>query len=267
MENQYLQILELQPGASEKEVKAAYRRLSKKYHPDINKNADAHEQFVRISEAYRFLTQVGPQPNNEPTAYAYDSEAAEYDRWRQQARAWAKRKAREEARLQEELIRKILWSFNFAAVLIVGFNLLLTLDYLLPWQEHPQKILEIHKVVEFSGRYGEGAGYQYDEVRFQNFSMRLNKGELTETVEYEQAIVRATPIFAKPMAALITIDGLPRTYYQFFNIYRIFGYIIPAIFMVIFLYLFIMRILDHKLTLAIFMVVLFLIQVYLFFQH
>ena len=30
----------------------AYRKLSKKYHPDINKEADAEEKFKEVSEAY-----------------------------------------------------------------------------------------------------------------------------------------------------------------------------------------------------------------------
>lgn len=42
-------------GASNDEIKKAYRRLVKKYHPDINKGLGAEERFKRISTAYETL--------------------------------------------------------------------------------------------------------------------------------------------------------------------------------------------------------------------
>jgi curved DNA-binding protein CbpA len=46
--------LELNSNASADEIKHAYRRLSKKYHPDINKNGN--EQFKAINEANSILS-------------------------------------------------------------------------------------------------------------------------------------------------------------------------------------------------------------------
>ena len=48
----YYEVLGLQKGASDDEIKKAYRKLSKKYHPDINKEPDAEAKFKEISEAY-----------------------------------------------------------------------------------------------------------------------------------------------------------------------------------------------------------------------
>jgi len=47
--------LGVQIGASQKEIKAAYRKLSLKYHPDRNKNEKNDEKFKQIIEAYQFL--------------------------------------------------------------------------------------------------------------------------------------------------------------------------------------------------------------------
>jgi hypothetical protein len=48
--------LELQPGASLADVKAAHRRLAKQWHPDLNKSPEAPERFKAIQEAYDYLT-------------------------------------------------------------------------------------------------------------------------------------------------------------------------------------------------------------------
>ena len=48
-------VLNVNPNATETEIKKAYRKLSLKYHPDKNKEPDAQEKFLRIKEAYEVL--------------------------------------------------------------------------------------------------------------------------------------------------------------------------------------------------------------------
>jgi len=55
----YYDVLGLRKGASDDEIKRAYRELAKKYHPDVNKAPDAEEKFKELSEAYEVL--VDPQ--------------------------------------------------------------------------------------------------------------------------------------------------------------------------------------------------------------
>ncbi|MBN8569860.1 MAG: DnaJ domain-containing protein [Ignavibacteria bacterium] len=52
----YYQILELSQSATITEVKAAFRRLSFKFHPDLNNEADAEENFKKVNEAYQILS-------------------------------------------------------------------------------------------------------------------------------------------------------------------------------------------------------------------
>ncbi|MGH2179936.1 DnaJ domain-containing protein, partial [Enterococcus faecalis] len=52
----YYEVLGLAKGASDDEIKKAYRNLSKKYHPDINKEADGEEKFKEVSVAYEELS-------------------------------------------------------------------------------------------------------------------------------------------------------------------------------------------------------------------
>ncbi len=53
----YYEVLGLQQGCSEDDIKKAYRQLAKKYHPDVNPgNKDAEARFKEINEAYEVLS-------------------------------------------------------------------------------------------------------------------------------------------------------------------------------------------------------------------
>jgi len=73
-DKKYYKILEIEEDASEEEIKLAYRRLAKKYHPDLNKtDTNAKEKFIELHEAYDTLSdperrkiydQIGYNPRN-----------------------------------------------------------------------------------------------------------------------------------------------------------------------------------------------------------
>ena len=51
----YYGILGVEPTAGDGEIKTAYRRLARKYHPDVSKEAGAEEKFKAVNEAYEAL--------------------------------------------------------------------------------------------------------------------------------------------------------------------------------------------------------------------
>src|SRR6267142_1532303 len=71
----YYKILGVSRTASEDEIKKAYRKLARKYHPDVSKETDAKEKFQEVSEAYETL-------RDKEKRAAYDSLGSGFGRGR-----------------------------------------------------------------------------------------------------------------------------------------------------------------------------------------
>lgn len=91
-ENDYYQIMGISRNANEKDIKMAYRRLARKYHPDLNKEPDAESKFKELGEAYEVLKdpekrkiydQYGKNPGFNPHAQTASSGPA-YDQYQTQ---------------------------------------------------------------------------------------------------------------------------------------------------------------------------------------
>ena len=63
----YYEVLGISKSASSDEIKRAYRKMAKKYHPDVNKEPGAEEKFKEVQEAYDVLSD--------------DNKKAAYDRY------------------------------------------------------------------------------------------------------------------------------------------------------------------------------------------
>lgn len=57
MATDYYKVLEISKSASKDEIKRAFRKLARKYHPDVNPDeAKSGEKFKEINEAYSILS-------------------------------------------------------------------------------------------------------------------------------------------------------------------------------------------------------------------
>lgn len=61
----YYEVLGVDRSASKEDLKRAYRRMARKYHPDVNKDSGSDERFKEINEAYEVLS-------NDSTRATYD---------------------------------------------------------------------------------------------------------------------------------------------------------------------------------------------------
>ena len=52
----YYEVLGIDKGASDVEIKKSYRTLAKKYHPDVSSEKNAEAKFKEVQEAYEVLS-------------------------------------------------------------------------------------------------------------------------------------------------------------------------------------------------------------------
>jgi molecular chaperone DnaJ len=91
-ERDFYQILGIDRGASHEEIRKAYRKLARKYHPDINPgNREAEEKFKQISVAYDILSdpekrKLYDEFGEAGLAAGFDADKARtYNQWQQQS--------------------------------------------------------------------------------------------------------------------------------------------------------------------------------------
>jgi curved DNA-binding protein len=85
----YYKILGLEKNASADDIKKAYRKLARKYHPDLNPNdKEAHKKFQQINEANEVLSD--PENRKKYDQYGKDwKHGEEFEKARQQQRQYA----------------------------------------------------------------------------------------------------------------------------------------------------------------------------------
>lgn len=150
----YYDILELSHTASPDEIKKAYRKLAKKFHPDVSNEVDAHDRFVEIEVAYSCLSKIESRKSyDQLLRYKSSKNVNPRSRKRQEEKIYrresrAKYKASDHAKMtfqqyqKDELLKRSGVSSFIKTILFLGCGFCLLSFYyafdLIIWEEKNQ---------------------------------------------------------------------------------------------------------------------------------
>jgi hypothetical protein len=122
----------VKPGASEEEIRSAFRTKAKELHPDVNPDATAHERFMECQQAYSFLMDQTQRHKNDTILNAEKISIAELQRRELVYKLWVEhqqRKAR--TRTAMEAVRYDAKGNPIAKKIWKGVNLVYNITFLL----------------------------------------------------------------------------------------------------------------------------------------
>jgi hypothetical protein len=137
----YLRLFGLNENATEEDIKKAYRKLAKKYHPDLNSDPKAQQIFIDLHEAYERLlnADVFSGGSNKRAEQSFETR-----------RAHAKVRYDEQQEIErknqiyyfEKLIRSQSWVyFKYFAFFSALFSLVVFIDFFLPTKDIQDRVL------------------------------------------------------------------------------------------------------------------------------
>ena len=247
MRTHYLAVLGLSSDASERDIKTAYRRLAKQYHPDRSPSPQA-AQFALITEAYDYLLAPAARESL-PTDPLTD--------WRAEARERILREKVAQRQQRETLLGKIYKVLNYVMAVPVLLNILLIIDYYAPATVQQEPVVAVEKVGVSAQSTGNDRQWQYDRVYFRAFEMVVDQGTAIPLADIREAQVTCTPILHTVKQASYTLNQQEEVITPIYNIYHVFGYLIPVILIGILAYFRLPSHSEHRLTLAIMVFIIF----------
>jgi hypothetical protein len=203
------EILGIPEGSSPEQIKTAYRKLVKQYHPDRNGSEEAARLIVLINEAYDRLT----DPTSTPTPVVDVMTAEEQEqkrRYEEYKAAYLRKKKQQEAEAKEFVLRVYKFRYKllrWASFLIIPFSLLLIVDQLLPGQDYLQTAVNgwQERRGYSTGKYHYRQGELESYMETQNFVMRVPS---VIHIEYDYSnpgkiVVKASPIMKIPKSVWV----------------------------------------------------------------
>lgn len=196
----YHQILGVKPDASKEEIKDAYRRLSKKYHPDVNDSENAHEQFLLLKEAYEHLSHDHVKDPWAEVEDLYQQIKEEEIQRRNKAREYADQLRKEKQERLVNAIYSITKPFKFVAYFILVSNLIFLGDKYLPAQQIHEKVVEHMDIEEAKNAYEQNF-----IIKFETVTLKVSKAELKEISNYQliDGDIRVSAISGIPKSAIV----------------------------------------------------------------
>lgn len=181
--SKYHEILGVSESATPKEIKAAYRRLAKKYHPDLNPDdPQAEEMFIKITEAHNML--LDPKKQRKSQSYRRQTVTEEDLRnaARERAKAYAKMRYAEFQRqcnaYEATPMHKILWP-KWVNFLFIAAAMVFVVDNFLPKEHHHCTFESVNN----------------NRVHACEYTFLQSESHPELSIDQEDGMVECTPIF------------------------------------------------------------------------
>jgi hypothetical protein len=254
-------ILGLNPGASPEQIKISYRKLAKKYHPDVYQ-LDEGEKFKQISSAYYFLKKHPDPPVDQELHSESFNSVSNYEKRRRAYHASRKEKNAYEAAQKAKMFEWFFVKVRLFVLVIFIFNSLLALDYFLPLVFEEANIVEMHST-RIINRYGSSSktDYSYAAELDNGLFFQFEKEELNK-IDINQPLILGRSRIFNEAEILQDKKGEVKVYSQY-GIFRVFGILIPASLVLIMIYFFFVKNNDYRLTIFLLLILFFIIQLFL----
>ncbi len=230
-------VLELPSSATLEEVKKAYRKLAKKYHPDMDGGKKSQALFIEIAEAYELLTDYFTNPAKysiyhnytatEPRKTTYRSQKYSDEELKERINR-AREIARQQALEEQEIIfrtyektRQTTFKFGHLAIalLCLLINAVLIADYVAP---------ETQRTVQIQSVSGEENSFSFEKAttvttygnELFNVELQLladliyNKSHLQETgiTKLDATLYESSLLKIKHKIKIDSLDNILKTY-------------------------------------------------------
>ena len=230
MVKNYYETLGLSSSASKAEIKVAYRKLAKKYHPDKNKSNQASQLFIEVNEAYAYLTNEGSSYRinyPEKTTNSNKSKSSE-DELRKRmdwARKYAQYKKVKEERMMEleyykihnssrkKIINLINWvSISFAFLILVDFKIL------------PTSSINVDLITKYVDVGSDKLVFKFKDVDDNNFNfgVSLEDVRFLNNAKIKDYSTEKSILFRQNTHMLLNIDNQIISIENNFCVYKVF---------------------------------------------
>lgn len=257
-----ISVLGLDYGASPEEIKDAYRKLAKKYHPDVYQ-LDEGEKFKEISSAYYFLKKYPVPPIHSENQTREANPSSAYEQRRRAYHKKEKERKDQEAAQKAEMFKWLFGNLRLLVLVILVFNCLLIIDYIIPSVSEEVRIVKV-KTVKVISRYQSTSLQKAYKLELDNgISFRIGKQEIGVIDINEPVILNRSKIF-REVAFIRNKEG-DHTIYNEYGLFRVFGFLIPISIILIIAYQNFIKNNDYRLTIFLIAAVIFVFQLVLVF--
>ena len=230
MVKNYYKTLGLSTSATKAEIKIAYRKLAKKYHPDKNKSQHASQLFIEVNEAYAFLSNetstfqtknIVKTPPRKRSKYSED-ELKKRMEW---ARKYAQYKKVKEERVMELEYYKIHNSsrkkiINLINWVSIGFAFLILMDFKIL----PTNSIHVDLITKYVDIGSEKLVFKFKDVNDNdfNFGVSLDDVRYLNNAKIKDYSTEKSILFRQNTHMLLNLDNEIISIENNFCVYKVF---------------------------------------------